>query len=65
VPDLPLGDTHAVTDSLELPADLPPGDYSLAIGVVGEKNDTPVVRLAIKGRTDDGWYPLGKFMVVR
>jgi hypothetical protein len=65
VPDLPPGDTHAVTDSLELPTDLPPGDYSLAIGVVGEKNDTPVVQLAIKGRTNDGWYPLGTLRVIR
>jgi len=65
VPELPPGDTHAVTESLELPADLSPGDYSLAIGVVGEKNDTPVVQLAIKGRTNDGWYPLGTLKVIR
>ena len=65
VPDLPPGDTHAVSASLELPADLSPGDYSLAIGVVGEKNDTPVVQLAIKGRTNDGWYPLGTLKVIR
>ena len=65
VPDLPPGDTHTVTDSLELPADLPLGEYSLAIGVVGEENDTPVVRLAIKGRTNDGWYPLGTLKVIR
>ena len=65
VPDLPPGDIHAVTDSLELPADLPPGDYTLAIGVVGEKNDTPVVRLAIEGRTNDGWYLLSTFPIAR
>jgi hypothetical protein len=65
VPDLPPGDIHTVPDSLTLPDDLPPGHYSLAIGVIGEKNDKPVVRLAIKGRTNDGWYPLGTLMVIR
>ena len=65
VPDLPPGDIHAVTDSLELPTDLAPGDYTLAIGVVGEESETPVVRLAIKGRTQDGWYPLGTIAIAR
>jgi hypothetical protein len=27
--------------------------------VVGQ-DDNPVVRLGIKGRADDGWYPLSK-----
>jgi hypothetical protein len=65
VPDLPPGDTHAVTDVITIPANLPPGDHSLAIGVIGEKHDTPVVRLAIKGRTNDGWYPLGTIAIAR
>ena len=65
VPDLPLGETHEVHDSITLPADLAAGDYTLAIGIVGEKNEKPVVRLAIKGRTQDGWYPLGTIEIAR
>ena len=45
--------------------DIAPGDYTLAIGVVGEESETPVVRLAIKGRTQDGWYPLGTIAIAR
>lgn len=65
VPDLPLGETHDVHDSITLPADLAPGDYTLAIGIVGEKSETPVVRLAIAGRDQNGWYPLSTLKIVR
>ena len=65
VPDLPLGETHDVHDSITLPADLAPGDYTLAIGVVGEKSETPIVRLAIAGRDSNGWYPLSTLKIVR
>ncbi len=65
VPDLPPGETHEVHDSITLPADLAPGDYTLAIGIVGVKSETPVVRLAIAGRDQDGWYPLSTLKVVR
>jgi uncharacterized membrane protein len=64
VPDLPPGETHEVHDSITLPADLAPGDYTLAIGIVGEESETPVVRLAIAGRDQDGWYPLSTLKVV-
>ena len=65
VPDLTPGDTHEVHDSITLPADVAPGDYKLAIGIVGEESEKPVVRLAIADRDQYGWYPLGKLMVVR
>ena len=65
VPDLPPGESHEVRDSITLPADLAPGDYTLAIGVVGETSETPVVRLAIAGRDQDGWYPLKTLTIVR
>ena len=38
--------------------------YRLAIGVVAEDSTEPIVRVAIKGRTEDGWYPLSKVEVV-
>jgi hypothetical protein len=62
VPDLPAGEVVQVTDRLTLPGDLRGGEYNLAIGIVGEDSQEPVVRLAITGRTADGWYPLGKLL---
>jgi hypothetical protein len=40
----------------------PPSEAFLAEIKAGMK---PAVRLAIKGRTDDGWYPLSKIQVVK
>ena len=63
VPDLPPGEVVPVTDKLALPEDMPKGEYDLALGIVEENSTEPVVRLAIKGRTADGWYPLGKLII--
>jgi hypothetical protein len=63
VPDLPPGEVVRATDRVTLPNDLRKGEYDLAIGIVGENSTEPVVRLAIKGRTADGWYLLSKFTV--
>ena len=57
--DLPPGEVASVSDGVALPADLAPGQYTLSIAVV-DQNQKPVLRLAIKGRADDGWYPLSK-----
>ncbi len=62
-PDLPPGVIAEVTDSVRLPADIPPGDYTLSLAVVGEDDTRPVVRLAIQGRSEDGWYPLSTLTV--
>lgn len=64
VPDLPLGAVCEVSEKLTLPADLVAGSYTLSVAVVDEAS-APVVRLAIKGRAADGWYPLSKVEVVR
>jgi len=61
--DLPPGEIVEVVDRVVLPANMPAGTFSLAIGVVGEKTSQPVVRLGIKGRTEDGWYPLSELEV--
>jgi hypothetical protein len=61
-PDLPPGEIATVSDSFALPADIPAGPYVLSLAVVGEEGN-PVVRLGIKGRADDGWYPLSKVTV--
>ena len=62
--DLPLGEVVEVSDGLALPADVPAGQYVFSLGVVGD-DEKPVVRLAIKGRATDGWYPLSKVAVVK
>jgi len=62
--DLPPGPVNEISDSINLPSDLPPGDYTLSVGVVGASTEQPVVRLGIKGRAKDGWYPLSKVTIV-
>ena len=63
--DLPPGEVQDVADTLSLPDDLSPGTYTLSMAVVGETDEQPVVRLGIKGRAEDGWYPLSKLTVSR
>jgi len=36
------------------------GACALQIGIVGPDGQTPAVRLPIAGRTDDGWYAVGR-----
>jgi hypothetical protein len=62
--DLPPGPVYDVADHVDLPADLPAGRYTLSVAVV-EESSAPVVRLAVKGRGDDGWYALSKVQVTR
>jgi hypothetical protein len=62
-PELPPGEIVDVSDRVVLPANMPTGRLSLAIGVVGQRSTEPVLQLAIKGRSDDGWYPLGELQV--
>jgi len=63
-PELPPGEATDIEDAIPLSEDVPPGEYELAIAVV-ESGDhpTPVVRLAIRGRAEDGWYPVGRVRV--
>ena len=62
--DLPPGDIVAAADSFILPADLAAGAYALSIAIVDGEPATPVVRLGIKGRANDGWYPLSTITVL-
>ena len=48
-----------------LPQDLPEGSYELQLGIVDRQTSEPRVRLAIEGRTPDGWYTLGPIRVER
>jgi len=62
-PDLPGGEIHAVSERLDL-REVPPGSYVLSVGVV-DASSVPVVRLGIKGRTRDGWYPLSRVEIIQ
>ncbi|UCC99382.1 MAG: DUF4832 domain-containing protein, partial [Phycisphaerales bacterium] len=62
-PELPPGLVVEVIDRVVLPKDIPGGTCRLAIGVVSEQSLEPVVKLGIKGRTENGWYPLSEFQV--
>jgi hypothetical protein len=62
-PDLPPGSSHDVVDQITLPDDMPEGEYALAVAIVGEASNKPVVRLAIEGLQSDGWYPLSTLNV--
>jgi hypothetical protein len=64
-PALPLGPVVSVTDRVVVPADMPAGAYRLEIGIVGEQTSEPVVQLGIKGRTQDGCYPLSKIELTK
>jgi hypothetical protein len=61
--DLPLGQIYPINDSIDLPADIPFGEYTLSVAVVHMATEEPVIQLAIKNKTQDGWYPLSKLRV--
>ncbi|MGQ9762885.1 MAG: DUF4832 domain-containing protein [Thermogutta sp.] len=63
-PELPPGEITSMEDAIQLPANMPAGEYELAVAIV-ESNDqpVPVVRLAIRGRSADGWYPISRVSI--
>ncbi len=63
--DLPPGELAREVGTIVLANDLAPGTYTVSIAVVGETDERPVVRLGIKGRANDGWYPLSKIEIVK
>lgn len=46
-------------DPLFVPEDLAAGNYELSVAMLDPVTLKPGIRLAIKGRGEDGWYPLG------
>jgi hypothetical protein len=62
--DLPPGKTNDLAETFTL-EEVPAGHYTLSIGVLEKQNPFPLVRLGIKGRRDDGWYPLSRVEVVK
>lgn len=62
--ELPPGEVVEVQDEVTLPGDIRPGRYVVSVAAVGEKDQKPVLRFGIKGRADDGWYPISKIQIV-
>lgn len=62
-PELPPGEPVTAEATLRIPRTLPRGEYSVALAVLDENRQTPVVRLAIAGREGDGWYPLSRIVI--
>jgi hypothetical protein len=48
-----------VDEPVNIPLDLPSGSYHVRIALVDPDTGAPAIRLAIAGRTSDGWYDLG------
>lgn len=51
-----------VEENVVLPPDLQ-GTYQLRVALLNPRTQKPAVRLAIEGRTEDGWYQLGSITV--
>lgn len=50
-------------ENIFVPVNTPAGDYRIDIALVSPHSLQPVIRLAIDGRDDDGWYPMGDIKV--
>jgi hypothetical protein len=52
-----------VDETLTVPESLKPGAYRVRIAILDPRTGQPVIRLAIEGRQDDGWYDMGEILV--
>jgi hypothetical protein len=50
-------------DKLFIPYDTPLGKYQLDIAIVAPVSFEPRVKLAIEGKTNDGWYSIGEIEI--
>jgi len=50
-------------NSIFIPKNFKPGNYSVEIAIVDPASRKPKVQLAIKGKDAEGWYDLGKIKV--
>jgi hypothetical protein len=56
------GETN-ITVNYKLPADLAEGNYTLEMGVVFHSSIEHTIPIANKGKTEDGWYTIGRMKV--
>jgi hypothetical protein len=57
------GPHHEVRDTVMIPIDIPPGVYSLDVGILDHDGGSAHVALAIEGRRPDLWYAASKVLV--
>ena len=50
-------------ENLYIPFDAPLGKYQLEVAIVSPASFEPRVKLAIEGKTDDGWYHIGEIEI--
>ena len=48
---------------VEVPSDLPAGEYTLGLALIDPESGEPGIRLAIEGREADGWYRLSRIKI--
>ena len=48
-----------------IPADFPVGTCDVQIALVDKIKHEPRINLAIRGKSDDGWYQLGKISIIK
>lgn len=54
----------AFTDeTVQIPEEVERGDYLLDVGIVDRSSQEPVIKLAMEGRREDGWYEMGAVQV--
>ncbi len=49
--------------ALDIPPDIPPGDYRLGLALTDSSSGQPAIRLATAGREPDGWYRLSRIEI--
>jgi hypothetical protein len=49
--------------TLYLPENLPEDRYDFRVAMLDPRTGQPVIRLAIEGRQDDGWYSMGPLAI--
>jgi hypothetical protein len=52
-------------DAVFVPWDLPAGDYDMQIGMLDPLGLQPIIKLAIEGIDQEGWYTMGKIKIER
>jgi hypothetical protein len=50
-------------ETLYIPFDMPLGTYQLEVAIVSPVSWEPRVKLAIEGRNEEGWYPIGNIKI--
>jgi hypothetical protein len=52
-----------ISVTYKVPDTIPPGNYDLEVGVVFHSSIEHIIPIANKGKTNDGWYTVGKINV--